>query len=242
VVAEGREVADPFGARAQHGDRRRGRSRLEADREEDHLARGIAAVRVLRPDFEISARTTVQKANFKYLRQAVETARSLGLNSISFLAADLTSSAFNRSEPWDSARQHEIALTTGELEELEDEVEALIDEYAADISGGFIREDALKLRRLVSHFAAHLGLAEAVAPHCNAPWVSAVVEADGEVRPCFFQPAIGNIGEQPLFEILNGQRAMEFRATLDIPRNPICRRCVCSLYVPAGASATAATG
>jgi radical SAM protein with 4Fe4S-binding SPASM domain len=201
------------------------------------LARGIAAVRVLRPDFEISARTTVQKANFKYLRQAVETARSLGLNSISFLAADLTSSAFNRSEPWDSARQHEIALTAGELEELEDEVEALIDECAADISGGFIREDALKLRRLVSHFAAHLGLAEAVAPHCNAPWVSAVVEADGEVRPCFFQPAIGNIGEQPLFEILNGPRAMEFRETLDIPRNPICRRCVCSLYVPAGANA-----
>ena len=118
----------------------------------------------------------------------------------------------------------------------------MIRECSSEIASGYVREDAAKLRRLARHFAAHLGVAEAVAPRCNAPWVSAVVEADGEVRPCFFQPAIGNIGEQPLFDILNGPRAMEFRETLDIPRNPICRRCVCSLYVPAGAIATAATG
>lgn len=207
----------------------------------ERLARGVAAIRALRPDFEIAARTTVQKANFRQLRQTVATALSLGMNSISFLAADLTSQAFNRAEPWDSTRQHEIALTREDLREFEAGIETVIRECSAQIDCGFIREDAPKLRRLVSHFAAHIGLTEPVAPRCNAPWVSAVVEADGAVRPCFFQPAMGNIGEQPLFEILNGPRAKEFRETLDIPRNSICRRCVCSLYVPVPATATVVT-
>ena len=33
---------------------------------------------------------------------------------------------------------------------------------------------------------------------CNAPWVSTVVEADGDVRPCFFHAPLGNIHQQPL--------------------------------------------
>ena len=75
-------------------------------------------------------------------------------------------------------------------------------------------------------------MAEAEAPRCNAPWVSAVVEADGTVRPCFFHRALGNIFEQPLIDIVNGPEAVRFRRELDMARNPICRRCVCSVYVP----------
>ena len=43
------------------------------------------------------------------------------------------------------------------------------------------------------------------------PWVSAVVESDGTVRPCFFHKPIGNIGRDSLREVLNGPEAMEFR-------------------------------
>jgi hypothetical protein len=35
-----------------------------------------------------------------------------------------------------------------------------------------------------------------------------------------------------LHEILNGPQALHFRRNLDIANDPICRRCVCSLYVP----------
>ncbi len=35
-------------------------------------------------------------------------------------------------------------------------------------------------------------------PACDAPWVSAVVEANGDVRPCFFHAVIGNVREHPL--------------------------------------------
>ena len=65
---------------------------------------------------------------------------------------------------------------------------------------------------------------------CNAPWVSAVVEADGTVRPCFFQPPLGNLREaESLAAILNSRSALAWRRGLDTARDAICRRCVCSL-------------
>jgi radical SAM protein with 4Fe4S-binding SPASM domain len=67
------------------------------------------------------------------------------------------------------------------------------------------------------------------APTCNAPWVSAVVEVDGSVRPCFFHRPIGNITSSPLEEVINGEAAQEFRQSLDIENDATCRRCVCSL-------------
>ena len=108
-------------------------------------------------------------------------------------------------------------------------MEALIESGACN---SFILESPNKLRRIVRHFKAHLGLAEAVAPRCNAPWVSAVLESDGTVRPCFFHEPIGNVSGQSLIEVLNSPRAVEFRESLQIADNPICRRCVCSLYSP----------
>lgn len=93
----------------------------------------------------------------------------------------------------------------------------------------FVVESREKLQRIVSHFRAHLGCCEPVAPRCNAPWVSAVVEADGTVRPCFFHHPIGSVREQNLLQVINGPEAIRFRQKLDIATDPICRRCVCSL-------------
>ena len=104
--------------------------------------------------------------------------------------------------------------------------------HGPDLETGFIRESPEKLRRIVHHFRAHLGQAEPVAPRCNAPWVSAVVETDGAVRPCFFHEPIGNLMDQSLGEALNGPQAQAFRASLNVAENPVCRRCVCSLYLP----------
>jgi MoaA/NifB/PqqE/SkfB family radical SAM enzyme len=191
------------------------------------LARGISAVRQQRAGIEISVRTTVQKGNHHALCRTADAARGIGAASISLLAADITSSAFNRAEPWEGARQRQIALSEDEIGVLEREIEALI--RSPGMAAGFIREDEFKLRRIVRHFRAHLGLQQAEAPRCNAPWVSAVIEADGNVRPCFFHPPIGNIHDRPLIDVVNGRQAIAFREQLDIASNPVCRRCVCSL-------------
>ncbi len=195
---------------------------------------GVAGIRQIRPLMKITARTTVQKTNHRRLRETVAAARTAGLDGISFLAADLTSEAFNRPLLWPVQRQNEIGLTPPEVQALEAEIETLIVDHAPEIRDGFIAESASKLRKIVTHFKAHLGHGRHQSPVCNAPWVSAVVEADGSVRPCFFHRTVGNLHEADLEEIVNGDTARAFRDSLNVEENPICRRCVCSLnYAPA---------
>jgi len=188
------------------------------------LAAGVRALEQRRPGYPVAARCTVQALNAQHLRATVETARQLGLRALSFLAADLSSTAFNRPEPWPAQRQASIAPDPAVLEQ---EVEALIAAYPSD---GFVAERPEKLRRLVAHFRAHQGLEPHVAPRCNAPWVSAVIEPNGDVRPCFFHPPVGNLSAVALDEVVNGPRAVAFRQNLRVADNPICQQCVCSLH------------
>jgi len=187
-------------------------------------------VRAKNPRMPVHGRSTVQKANHDLLRKTVDGAKTLSMDSISFLAADVTSHAFNRELVWPGERQNQIALTKQEIEALEQEAEALIRENADDIRSGYIRESQSKLRRIVRRFREQLGELAPIAPMCNAPWVSAVMEVDGSVRPCFFHRTIGSARKQTLEQVINGDEAREFRASLNIAENPICSRCVCSLH------------
>jgi MoaA/NifB/PqqE/SkfB family radical SAM enzyme len=198
----------------------------------ERLAGGVQELRLLRPDIPIRARCTVQKLNHCSLRATTVSAREIGLNSISFLAADVSSTAFNRPHPSSAERHDPIALNAVEVEDLEREIQCLIDKHAVDIDSGFIAESPTKLARIALHFRACLGQKEPVAPRCNAPWVSTVIEAGGDVRPCFFHRPLGNTRDGALHEILNGPQALQFRRNLDMASDPICQRCVCSLYVP----------
>jgi len=196
------------------------------------IARGIKAVRAIRDRMPISCRTTVQKQNHNFLRATVDAAHTLTLDSISFLPADLTSTAFNRPQSWTPDRQDDVALTYPELIALESEIGALIDLHSHDIQSGFILENEPKLRRLATRFREHLERTVPRAPLCNAPWVSAVMESDGTLRPCFFHPPIASVAKQTLDEAINSSAALSFRSTLNIATNPICQRCVCSLRLP----------
>jgi MoaA/NifB/PqqE/SkfB family radical SAM enzyme len=190
------------------------------------LQDGIRAIHDLNPNFPISARCTIQRLNYSTPNETAEVAKRLGLRSISFLAADLTSEAFNRFRPWEVYRQAQVALTLEEVVTLERELELVSSNWEGT---GFVAENAEKLRRIPHHFRVQLGLCRPQAPQCNAPWVSAVVEADGAVRPCFFHRPIGSLKSHTLLQALNGIEAQEFRASLDVATNPVCSRCVCSL-------------
>ncbi len=195
------------------------------------LQNGIAALRKARPEMPVHGRCTIQKDNLRHLRATVISAQDLALNSISFLPVDISSEAFNRPEGWTKEQQERVALTRVEVEELQHEIDLLMIDCREEIESGFICEKPEKLRRIVEHFEAHLDRKLPVAPRCNAPWVSAVIESDGTVRPCFFHRPIGNIRDAPLADVLNSDAALDFRRELDIPRNPICRQCVCSLFL-----------
>ena len=193
------------------------------------IEKGVRAVRLRRPEMQIACRTTVQKLNHQHLRATVEAAKSLGLTSVSFLAADISSAAFNREVPWSSERQNEIALSKTELVELEEEIELLIQMRHAGLDGGLIVESDEKLQRIARRFRENIEGPTPKAPICNAPWVSAVIEVDGNVRPCFFHPSVGNINQLSLEEAINSETALSFRSNLKIASNPTCQRCVCSL-------------
>jgi len=197
------------------------------------LERGVHACRERCESMPIHGRCTVQKHNFRYLAATVRTAQELRLNSLSFLAADVTSDAFNRPVRWAEDQLSRVSLDAAEANELEGEIEALIHECQEEISSGFIRENPDKLRRIGRHFRSHLGQLRPAAPRCNAPWVSAVIESDGTVRPCFFHRPVGKIQEGTLDEILNSRNAVKFRSQLDVRHNETCRRCVCSLFLDA---------
>jgi MoaA/NifB/PqqE/SkfB family radical SAM enzyme len=197
----------------------------------ERLAEGVAALRAARPGFRVTARSVLQRQNYDDLPNIVEAARALGLDQISFLAADVSSEAFNRPGGWDGERASGVALTPAEAAELAAAIEALVESRPEDFASGFIAESPDKLRRLPAYYAAIGGAGELPEVRCNAPWVSSVVEADGTVRPCFFHAAIGNIHERPLGEILNSPEAIAFRRGLDVRANPICRRCVCTLQL-----------
>jgi MoaA/NifB/PqqE/SkfB family radical SAM enzyme len=200
----------------------------------DLLALGIVRLLSLRPELQITARTTVQKANHQALCETVEAAKDLDLSGISFLAADVTSTAFNREKGWTAAQQDDVALSAPEIDSLTAELQALIARYPRELDSGYIAESPAKLRRIEQHFRAHLGQVVPRAPVCNAPWVSTVIAHDGTVRPCFFHAPIGNVNQQSLEEVVNGPAALAFRSSLDIATDPVCQRCVCSLHLPTG--------
>ena len=195
----------------------------------DRLAEGIAALRAVAPHFRVTARCVLQRRNFRDLPRIIAAARSLSLNQVSFLAPDTSSSAFNRPEPWDAGRAAEVALSAGEVDEFREVVEETIRRHARDFASGFIAESPDKLRRLSRYYAALNGDDAFPENTCNAPWVSAVIEADGTVRPCFFHRSLGNAHEQPIDAILNAPESVAFRRRLNVRTDPTCRRCVCTL-------------
>ena len=96
----------------------------------------------------------------------------------------------------------------------------------------FVEGGAEALWRLHAHYAAVSGVGNWPHTTCNAPWVSAVLEPDGTVRPCFFQPAYDGLADRDLRQALNSPQGIAFRRRLDVHADDTCRRCVCRLSLP----------
>ena len=193
------------------------------------LKEGIEAVRAISPNFRITGRTVIHRLNFRSWPRIIQTAKEIGLDSISFLPADTSSTAFNRENGWPEGRQLEILPSLPELAEMKKTMSEILDLYSQEFTRGFIAESPQKFQKIYYYYAACWGLNPFPYKKCNAPWVSAVIEADGSVRPCFFHASYGNIKSKSLESILNGPEAIRFRKSLDMEKNETCLKCVCYL-------------
>jgi MoaA/NifB/PqqE/SkfB family radical SAM enzyme len=192
------------------------------------LKEGVEYIKALNPSYRITARTVIHRLNFRNWPAIIAAAKDMGIDQISFLPADISSHAFNRQTAWAEPKQHEILISEHELPELQEVIYQVLNQ-STYFSTRFIAESDEKIWDIYNYYAAFYGLNPFPYKKCNAPWVSTVVEADGNVRPCFFHDVIGNIRDNSLEEILNTEAATDFRRTLDMGTNPTCVKCVCSL-------------
>jgi MoaA/NifB/PqqE/SkfB family radical SAM enzyme len=189
------------------------------------VERGIARLQRLAPGVPITARATLHRWNFRELPHLISHAKAMALDGISFLPADVFSSAFGREFP---ARLDTLALDPDETSEFRELVEETIRSHHDDFTSGFVAESPEKLRRLPQYYAALRGRGQFPAVSCNAPYMSAVIEADGAVRPCFFHQTVGSVRRESLSAIVK-RNLPAFRESLTIASNPVCTRCVCSM-------------
>jgi MoaA/NifB/PqqE/SkfB family radical SAM enzyme len=202
----------------------------------DRIAAGIRAVRAHLPCPKIIARSVIQKENYARLVDTIAAVRGIGVDHVSFLAADVTSAAFNRPRGWSPARQAEIALTAADLPMFAADIRQATEFHTGAFRNEFVRGGAASLWRIHDYYAALAGLGEFPRTRCNAPWISAVLEPDGVVRPCFFHPPYAAAPGNTLEAVLNSPSAIKFRQTLKVRTNETCRRCVCTLSLPVTAA------
>jgi MoaA/NifB/PqqE/SkfB family radical SAM enzyme len=196
------------------------------------VAAGVRRLRALTPQITIKARSTLHRLNFRHLPDLVAKAQELGLDQISFLAADVTSDAFNRRSLPQSevAGNRQLLLEPDEVAEFARVVEETIAAHGAALATGTVAPGPQGLRRLVSYYRAQLGQQPFPPVDCNAPWMSVLIEADGAVRPCFFHPPVGNLRQRPLRALL-GREMPAFRRALEVQSDATCARCVCTIKV-----------
>ena len=196
----------------------------------EKLSEGVKEIKNLNPSFRVTGRSVLQRQNFQDFFNLIRSAKEIGLDQISFLAADVSSAAFNHVD-LSGEQKEEIALSLSEADELEVILKKSFIDLKKEYDKKFIVESPGKMLSLVQHYRALRGQEKFPVKKCNAPWVSAVIEPTGDVLPCFFHQSYGNIYEDDFLSIINSEKAIAFRNQLDIKSNSTCERCVCSLYV-----------
>lgn len=186
-----------------------------------------------------STRTTLMQINYQQMPLIIDTALDAGAQSVSFLGVDTVNPfAFgprfeNDSDiPLQSVPMVDPfgGLQESDLPKFEAILDLLEETHAQHFADGRIAESPAKLRNLYSFFAAPYGKAEFQPPRCNAPHISAVVNVDGSLQPCYFLPTWGNLNGETLEEALNTPEAVALRRAYRNGERSECERCVCPLY------------
>lgn len=199
------------------------------------IIEGIRHTRENFPSLNISFRTVIQKNNFRQLNDIILLGADLGINRVSFLPVDVYSEAFGRELTDIKVNDNSLLLNKDEVNELRKIIDN-IDKKQFD--NHFVSEPYSKLMGYADYFSSALGGSKFPPVYCNAPMMSTVITAIGDVLPCFFLPKLGNIREKPIMKILNGDEAVTTRKQVRAFEPDRCKTCVCSLNVTKRAALT----
>lgn len=179
----------------------------------------------------VTTRTTVQRANWHEMAQIIDVGLAHDVNSISFLAVDVSNGqAFGQRA---LAEQSSLLPTLADVDALEQQINDIAQAYTPHFASGRIAETPAKLQRtLVRYFRALHGAGTFAPVPCNAPHFSVVVGVDGTLMPCYFLPAFGKLKPNgaPLRHALNSAPAQALRQAYKAGQRHECQTCVCPLY------------
>lgn len=178
----------------------------------------------------VTTRTTVQKANYKEIPKIIEVGLEHDVDTISFLAVDISNPFAFGDRDTDFASG---ALTSYEIDELAHIIDSISETYADAFAREQIAESPEKLQRILTqYFRALGGDGDFARPKCNAPHFSTVIEVDGRLRPCYFLPTYGRLKPDgdTLTQAINWDAAKDLRRAYRTGQRKECEKCVCPLY------------
>lgn len=182
-----------------------------------------------------TTRTTLMRANFHQMPQIVDIALTNGARSVSFLTVDDSNPyafgprfAQDHGIPMAAPPANDFGpLLADDLPLFSAMLDNLLVSHADQFASGQIEESPTKLRQMIDYFAAPYGQATFNAPRCNAPHISAVINVDGTLQPCYFLPPIPHSNG---LDAINSPAMLELRTAYRSGQRPECARCVCPLY------------
>src|SRR4029079_15892590 len=118
------------------------------------LKEGVQYIKLVNPNFRISARTVIHRLNFRKWPAIIASAKEIGVDSISFLPADVSSQALNREVVWTEERQMDVAVNVNELSEFKAVLDDVTRLHRDDINSGFIAESSEKLNKIFTYYCA----------------------------------------------------------------------------------------
>jgi MoaA/NifB/PqqE/SkfB family radical SAM enzyme len=180
------------------------------------------------PNLNISFRTVIQKNNFREIKDIVLLGLDLNINRVSFLPVDVYSEAFGRENNNIKVNDSSLLLSIDEISELRKIIDDIDKKH---FESHFVSEPYTKLMGYADYFSSAIDGDKFPPVICNAPMMSTVITATGDVLPCFFLPKLGNIREKSIMEILDGDEAINTRKRVRAFEPERCKTCVCSLNV-----------
>ncbi len=179
--------------------------------------------------------TTVNKLNYRDLYRLAEAANNFKLSWHIFNLGTYTNPAIIEEQKAFMRRELETEITclqafdTGYNEGIDGhELYSILERiHSMKTDHPIVTVPALNPEKIHTYYA---DLEVPVRTHCSVPWSQANIDYDGDVHFCADYPdyVLGNIKEQPFFEIYNGNRAIRFREALKESPNgifPGCLRC-----------------
>ena len=199
------------------------------------VVEGIRAARAA--GLRVKVRTTIQRANYAELPKIVDLAKAMDVTALTFQAVNVYAGPCfgDRWRPVsaDSAgpcnaggiRSH-AALQQGDVSRLDTLLDEIIARNQAGFASGWIAESPAQLKQIAAYFDAVLGNRAFHRPRCDLPHRLVVIDVDGSLRPCFFLPQFGYLGDRTLAQAVNDAAAMALRRAYHRGNRPECERCV----------------